>query len=244
MKRFNWQIILGVFLVVLSVVIYGIDYGLFQNQFWIYFISDIAFLPIQILLVTLIVNGLLRIREKRAMLNKMNMVIGSFFSEVGMTLLKLFPLFDEHYESLREKLIITTDWSDKDYNTVTKQLKTFEYSINSRKGNLVELRSYLIGKRNFLLMLLENPNLLEHETFTELLWAVFHLTEELAYRQNVSQLSTADYDHLSTDTNRAYVLLIAEWLQYMRHLKAQYPYLYSLAVRINPFNPNASVEFK
>jgi len=48
------------------------------------------------------------------------------------------------------------------------------------------------------LRLLENPNLLEHEAFTE-------------------------------------------WLSHMEHLKSDYPYLFSLAVRSNPFDPNASI---
>jgi len=39
---------------------------------------------------------------------------------------------------------------------------------------------------------------------------------------------------------RAHVLLIVEWLAYMKHLKINYPYLFSLAVRMNPFDPNAS----
>jgi hypothetical protein len=33
--------------------------------------------------VTMILDQLLHMREKRAMINKMNMVIGVFFSEVG-----------------------------------------------------------------------------------------------------------------------------------------------------------------
>ena len=38
------------------------------------------------------------------------------------------------------------------------------------------------------------------------------------------------------------VLLVREWLSYMEHLKSDYPYLFSLAVRTNPFDPNASVQ--
>jgi hypothetical protein len=92
--------------------------------------------------------------------------------------------------------------------------------------------------------LLENPNLLEHESFTELLWAVFHLTEELAFREDVKQLVDTDYDHISGDIKRAYVLLISEWLTYMKHLKNDYPYLFSLSIRTNPFDPDASPEVK
>lgn len=69
---------------------------------------------------------------------------------------------------------------------------------------------------------------------------VFHLTEELAHRVDVKNLPASDYEHLSGDIKRMYVLLISEWLSYMKHLKDDYPYLFSLAVRTNPFNPSAS----
>ncbi len=86
----------------------------------------------------------------------------------------------------------------------------------------------------------ENPNILEHETFTDLLWAVFHLAEELENRVDVKNLSDTDYSHISGDMKRAYILLVSQWLNYMKHLKSAYPYLFSLAVRINPFDPDAS----
>ncbi len=125
-----------------------------------------------------------------------------------------------------------------------KRLKNYDYKIESQRGNLEDLKNSLIEKRVFLLCLLENPNLLEHETFTDLLWAVFHLTEELACRVDVGQLPKTDHDHLSGDIKRVYVLLISEWLAYMKHLKDAYPYLFSLAVRTNPFDPNASPEVR
>jgi hypothetical protein len=99
-------------------------------------------------------------------------------------------------------------------------------------------------QRDFLLRLLENPNLLEHRSFTNLLRAVFHLTEELTFRRNLHNLPQTDYEHLSVDIKRAYVLLISEWLAYMKYLRDYYPYLFSLAVRTNPFDPDASPEVK
>jgi hypothetical protein len=91
---------------------------------------------------------------------------------------------------------------------------------------------------------LENPVLLEHESFTELLRAVFHLTEELAVREDLQKLPHTDYAHLAGDITRSYVLLVHEWLDYMKHLKDNYPYLFSLAMRTNPFDQNASVIVK
>ena len=47
--------------------------------------------------------------------------------------------------------------------------------------------------------------------------------------------------HLSGDIQRAYQILVREWLDYLEHLKQDYPYLFSLALRTNPFDANASV---
>lgn len=88
--------------------------------------------------------------------------------------------------------------------------------------------------------LLENPMLLEHESFTDQLWAVFHLTDELAHRPGFDTLPKSDLDHLSGDMERIYGRLTREWVCYMRHLKDRYPYLFSLAVRLNPFQPEVT----
>jgi len=242
MKRFGWQILLGSAFIVLSAIFYLIHYAIFRDShhIFLYLIGDIAFLPVQVLLVTLIIDQLLSAREKRAMLKKMNMVIGAFFSEVGTQLLRSFYDFASHEDQIRKDLFENNDWSNRTFSKINKQLKSYDYRIESQKSDLESLKNFLLEKRDFLLGLLENPNLLEHESFTELLWAVFHLTEELAFRPGLKQLPERDCGHLSGDIKRAYVLLISEWLAYMKHLRDDYPYLFSLAVRMNPFNPHAS----
>jgi hypothetical protein len=35
---------------------------------------------------------------------------------------------------------------------------------------------------------------------------------------------------------------VDQWTGYMRHLKHDYPFLFSLALRTNPFDPEAQVE--
>ncbi|MCP2519153.1 hypothetical protein NLD30_01755 [SCandidatus Aminicenantes bacterium Aminicenantia_JdfR_composite] len=246
MKKIKWQIVLGVFLVSLSAVLYLIHYSIFRDphHIFIYMLGDIAFVPIEVLFVTLIIHKVISEREKHVMMEKLNMVIGTFFSEVGTKLLKYFSKFDQNFEEMRNRLIVENDWSEKDFLKIKKLIFDFNYSIDSGKGNLEELKKFLIEKWNFLLRLLENPNLLEHESFTELLWAVFHLAGELANRDNVQKLSETDYEHLSNDIKRAYILLISQWLDYMKHLKNRYPYLFSLAIRINPFKKEASAEIK
>lgn len=179
-------------------------------------------------------------REKGAILQKLNMVIGVFFSEAGTRLLAYFSKFDPELDPLKMDLIVTNDWSERDFLRVNRRLKNYNYTVKIQKTDLVDLRHFLIGKRDFLLRLLENPILLEHECFTSVLRAVFHLTEELAYRTDVSELPDTDIAHLSGDIKRAYMLLVCQWLDYMKHLKLHYPYLFSLALRTNPFDREAS----
>jgi hypothetical protein len=246
MKKLNWQILLGLSLIFLSAILYFAHYAIFRDShhIFIYLIGDIAFVPIEVLLVTLIIHRVLSAREKRNRLKKLNMVIGVFFSEVGTHLLKTLAGFDRNPEKMKGDFIIKSDWSHKEFSLMNKRLGGYDYEIDSKKSDLGELKSFLVGKRGFLLGLLENPNLLEHESFTDLLWAVFHLTEELEFREEVNRLSKVDYSHLGVDIKRAYKLLVYEWLVYMKHLKDNYPYLFSLAIRTNPFDPNASVEIK
>jgi len=159
-------------------------------------------------------------------------------------LLHYFNAFDTNADKISRHLIIDQDWSQEHFSKVGDILKSRDYTIDVQKGDLSGLRNFLIEKRLFLLRLLENPNLLEHEDFTELLWAVFHLTEELSHRESVEGLADNDYKHLSGDIKRAYTLIMREWFEYVGHLRTKYPYLFSLAVRTNPFNPEASVEIK
>jgi len=64
--------------------------------------------------------------------------------------------------------------------------------------------------------------------------------EELLHREDFMTLPETDLKHLGGDINRVYSLLSLEWLRYIRYLKDNYGYLYSLAVRLNPFDSDAS----
>jgi len=242
MKKANWQIILGISLVVLSAVLYTVHYFIFRDphHIFIYMVGDIAFVPIEVLLVTLIIHRVLSDREKRAMIKKLNMVIGAFFSEVGLKLLPRFANFDHKSDDVKKELSQMKNWNTNDFKKASNMMEEYDFGIDSSMGDLKELQAFLTKRRNFLLRLLENPNLLEHETFTELLWAVFHLTEELEYRADLDKLPHSDMVHISGDIKRVYVLLLNRWIDYVMHLKDQYPYLYSLAVRTNPLDKDAS----
>jgi len=250
-EYFGWKVKLGIFLVVLSALLYVANYLIFHDlhEVLFYIGIDTAFLPIEILFVVLVIENAISSREKKQMMEKLNMVIGAFFSEVGTDLLGAITKFDPDTEHIKEDLLINASWSEKDFKRAKKTIKEFDYTLNITSDPesiqfLMNAKQFLVDERKFLLALLENPNLLEHETFTDLLWAVFHLMEELENRTDISKLPKSDYNHLSGDVVRIYSLLIIEWLQYMEHLMNNYPYLFSLAVRTNPFDPHSHIEIK
>ena len=179
-------------------------------------------------------------REQQRRLKKLNMIIGAFFSETGIGMLGFCIRADPKLEEIRKQLIVTSEWTDAEFSRITKVLKNYESRSDIYKIDLPELRDYLKGRDDFMLRLLENPMLLEFEPFAELLRAIFHLTEELLARDKLTELPASDYTHLQNDINRVYTLLLQQWLEYMRHLKENYPYLFSLAMRTNPFDRNAS----
>jgi hypothetical protein len=101
--------------------------------------------------------------------------------------------------------------------------------------------NYFFKKKNVYACTSRKIQLIEHETFTDLLRAVFHLTEELDKRETTYDLPVSEYKHLKYDVQHVYNLRTYEWLNCMEYLKNNYPYLFSLAMRTNPFDPNKNV---
>ena len=179
-------------------------------------------------------------RERKLSDKKINMLIGVFFSEVGTNLLKKFSFVDPKIEEIRSALIVSNKWSESDFSHAASVLKNRVSILDSSAINLKELNEFLVYHKSLLLSLLENPQMIEHESFIPLLISVFHLNEELSMRERLHDLPASDHAHLTGDINRIYGLLIIEWLTYMKHLKQNYPHLFSLAMRTNPFDEHAS----
>ena len=167
-------------------------------------------------------------------MRKLNMVIGVFFSEVGNRLLKELSTSVVSCTDLKRNLLINGTWKEQDFSSALEFLRKSDIKIESGRYEKQGLKNFLVAKRSFLVSLLENQNLLEHDDFTDLLWAVFHLVEELEARDTFDNMPQSDIDHINGDIKRVFGHLSGEWVMYMKHLKHDYPYLFSLAVRLNP----------
>jgi len=244
MKNLKWQISLGIILIFLSILVYIIHYFIFRDlhHIFLYLIGDIAFVFFEVLLVTLVIHSLLDRKERQEKLEKINMLIGVFFSVLGLKLISIVSAADPNIESFEKGFNPNTKWSNKNFSELSNMVHEMTFDVDITKIDLVELKQLLVSQGDFLTRLLENPTLFEHETFTELLRTVFHLYEELSYRKNINNIIGPDLNHIKEDIKRCYIHLVSQWLFHMNHLKNNYPYLYSLAIRTNPFDINASIE--
>jgi hypothetical protein len=246
MRLRRWQVEIAATLIVLALLVYAARWVLFPSEslhreMLRYLVDDVAFLFIQVLLVSMLLDGLMQRRNRDTMLNKLNMIIGAFFSECGTDLLGRMAVLDTQLSEVRGDLVATTSWRAKDYQRAKIAFREHRPVIRLSAADLAGLRSRLDVERSYLLGLLGNQALLEHETFTDLLWAVTHVAEELQARSDFEALPQADAAHLAADVKRAYTLLGVQWIDYLHHLQTQYPFLFSLAVRKNPLDPDARV---
>jgi len=186
------------------------------------------------------IEYMIETRERITRMHNLNMIIGVFFSEVGTGLIRQLSIHDPNVSRIQSVLMVSDTWSDEDFLRAEETLVRYESRIDSKTIPLPALRDFLVGRRAFMLSLFGNPQISEHDRFTPLLRAIFHFAEELDARGQLTDLPDTDYAHLSVDINRVYALLIVEWITYMRHLKKHYPFLFSLAMRTNPFDAHAS----
>src|SRR3990172_913336 len=100
-KRYSLFISLALVFLSLSVILYFVYYLIFRDlhHIFIYMLGDLAFLPLEVLLVVVVIERILARQERQEKLQKLNMVVGAFFSELGNRLLSdLIKDFDNRVE--------------------------------------------------------------------------------------------------------------------------------------------------
>lgn len=241
-KKHSFILLLTVLFLLLSFAIYFTHYLIFGDvhHIFIYLVGDLGFLPLEVLLVVVIIERILTRREAQEKLQKLNMVVGAFFSEVGNHMLESLIEHFRNRAEISRHLNVNAGWTKKDFQKARDFAYHLTVDVDYKNLDLNRLKDFLSNRRDFLLTILENPGLLENDRFTDLLWAVTHLNEELGARPSLDNLPESDLIHLCSDVQRMYDHLASEWLDYVEHLKSNYPYLFSLVLRTHPFQENPS----
>lgn len=244
----KWKIKFSILMVILIIIIYGSNYLVLGDGEHIisYVWTHLGFIPVDILVVAFLLDEIIERKEKEAILEKLDMLMSTFFSEVGNELISQLSSANK-YKTNTEYLKSIKNWDDKDYENKLKELKnaTIDFQadipLEDREEFLRNLSDLLVSKREFIINLINNPNLLEKEEFTGLINAILHLDEELEHRKDLSLVTDADFAHLNGDMHRVYNKLIHEWVYYLRYLNKHYPYMIALIIRTNPFDEDAQV---
>lgn len=228
MKNLKHYLFVSFILILLSFIMFLFHYLIFgqlENTIYYSFMS-LCFIPINILAVTLVFEKLVERRARLERLNKLNMLVGLFFSDIGFTLLKLITTGDEKLQFL--------DLDFSNLKSCINKLNSHDHEVNFEMINYPELKELVIGGRDILSNLIVNENILEHETFAALLMALMHLRDEILFIQH-KELTQDDCTHLKGDLMRVYKILTFQWINYLSHLKQFYPYQYNSAIKFNPF---------
>ena len=180
-------------MVVLAAVIYAFNFAVFRDgrNLLFYLLIDLAFLPVEVLIVGVIVERVISRRQRQSLEHKMNMVIGTFYGEMGTELLTLMLPALKDAPQIKERLHLQPSWKKDDFSRAHQFATQARCDVDIDLIDLDNLKGYLTEQRHFLLRLLENPNLMEHERFTDLLWAVLHVEQELEARPSLAGLGSS-----------------------------------------------------
>ena len=234
MKNLKHYLFVSFILILLSFIMFLFHYLIFgqlENTIYYSFMS-LCFIPINILAVTLVFEKLVERRARLERLNKLNMLVGLFFSDIGFTLLKLIVAGDENIHVL--------DLDFTDLKSCETKLKSHNHQVVFENINYSELKELVIGARDILSSLISNESILEHETFADLLMSLMHLRDEIIFIK-YTELTPDDCSHLKGDLTRVYENLTYQWINYLSHLRQFYPYQYSGAIKFNPFTLNKNI---
>lgn len=227
MKNLKHYLFVSIILIILSFGMFFIHYEIFgQLENTVYYsVMNICFIPINILAVTVLFDKLAERRSYNERLSKLNMLVGLFFSDIGYKLLKIIVAGDESIK--KEKL----DFND--LKSCGDWLREYDHDIDFQKIDYQQLKELVVQNRDVLANLISNENILEHETFADLLIALVHLRDEIVLVR-YKELTKEDCAHLKGDVVRVYKALTFQWISYLQHLKEFYPYQYSSYMKLNP----------
>ena len=237
----KWELKISIVLIAISIFFYTVNYLTFHDSNFIerYILVQLGFLPISVLLVSVILNSLIAQRERIAKREKLNIVIGSFFADIGKDLLRYLTKYDPKAENIAKEVMYIEDLDDQQIEKLKENIKEREYVVNFKSIHIYELKKFLLDNKEFSVNLLDNPVIIEHETFTDLLWNVLHVTEELRRIIDLESISDEEYRDIKGDIENLYFLLSYEWINYVHYLKSAYPHIFIYEAKTNPFIPHS-----
>lgn len=228
MKKIRYYFVISSILILLSAIMFGIHYMIFAQAIntAYYSLMNLCFMPINSLFVTIILEKLIDYRAKKERLEKLNMLVGIFFTEVGS---KLMHLIIDADKDAKNYIL-----SFEDLNKVKSAVEKHKYKVDINELDIDSIKKLVQDNSSLFINLISNENILQHQIFTDLLMSVIHLRDEIIFIENDTD-GEIDIRHIENDVIRVYKNITIQWVHYLEYLEKFYPYLYNNAIRVNPF---------
>ncbi|MGL5415754.1 MAG: hypothetical protein ACRDAU_08860 [Clostridium sp.] len=233
-------IIIGIVLIGLSLFLHFLHYKIFNDlhHTLIFLVADIAFIPMDVFFTAFVIEKLLDKRERVHRFEKLITIKGVFFSEFGTELLEEFIKCDDNIGVIEEVAHIDKNWGKVEFKHLKEVLRDYKFDVNPEKINVEKISKILNDNKDFIISIITNPTLMEHEEFSDLATSLFYLRDELQdrYFKMECECGFCDKEHIARKINISYKLMVNGWVLYMKHLKVEYPQLFVKAMLKNPFD--------
>ncbi|MGL4991966.1 MAG: hypothetical protein ACRC57_12535 [Sarcina sp.] len=225
-------------IVAITICFYAIYYLVLHNKDDIItsIMDNLISVPFNVLVTGILFDYILNRKTRKIEEEKIDMVIGIFYTEVGNDLLKMMVKADECIEMVRDDLLVTYDWNEENYENAIKTLDEMDYCVDIDKIDVNEMKLFLDKSTPLIIDLLSGNVLKNKIDFTEIVVSVFHLRCECNERMSGSELEQYEKEHLIDDIEVAYKLLAKKWYQYMYILQNEHPQLFVKALINSPFD--------
>lgn len=215
---------------IISVIIYALQLIIFRdpkNTFF-YIFQDFAFMPISIAIATFLIGELVDQHVKEERIEKTRMLTSTFYTNLGVYLIEAMLKAADEKEQLGRELALQCD-SDEEVRAAQERIQKMDIHIHLDKACYDRVTDILNQSSTAMLVLASSPVLLEHESFTDMLWGIFHLMDERRIRGEYENLDADDISHLEEDYGRVLNKLISEAVANAVYLQKVYPDFYSKA---------------
>ncbi|WP_449246028.1 hypothetical protein [Desulfarculus baarsii] len=231
------KLLIAAGLVTLSTFLYVAHYFLFDSAHGPAYYADkvfshIAFLPIHALVLGVIIDGMITFRERQGRKRRLNMFLGIFFRQLGADILAMASGLCQNRDELDAITVVHQQWGARDFRRARQGLAAFRPRMAADEKQVLALLDYLRQREGDILEMTRNPLVLEFEDLYHGLISLFHLIEEIHYRNSDQAFSPGELTHLAKDVGKSLKQLSHLWLIYLEHLKAEHPVLFHCQVGV------------
>lgn len=141
----------------LSVTMYSIQTLLFHDpkNTVFYLFQDLAFVPVQALIATLLLNRFVDLIQRMQTRKKLHVIVSAFFSELGTAIVCMFAELNDNNQEFTDQVDILKASEAADTRKARNELKSkineFPFQISATPERLAAMSQLLVEKKSFMM---------------------------------------------------------------------------------------------